>query len=85
LDDLYLATVFNDLWDFSGTDPERTPFNLQPVVYVIWDRCCWALYSSLDTATGRFSLGVGMPGSSEDVVQGFQQDFDTGIRLPGRE
>jgi hypothetical protein len=81
LDDVFVSTIFNDVWDFSGANPEQSPWNLQPLVYVVWDRCCWALYGSWDTSSGRVSLGVGAPGGSE----GLQQEFETDIRLPGRD
>ncbi len=80
LEELYLSTIFNDVWDLSNNIPSESPFNFQPVVYVVWDRCCWALYGSWDTATGQIGLTLTLPGSEE----GFRQELDTAIRLPGR-
>ncbi len=80
-DELYVATIFNDVWDFSGNDPNASPFNFQPTLYVVWDRCCWALYGSWDTHTGQVSLAITTPGGK----QGLQQVLHTGLRLPGRK
>ncbi len=75
--ELYFSTVFNETWNFT----EDNPYNFQPEFRVIWDRCCWALYSSWDTATGEFEFTVTTPNSN----QGFTQAFDSTLKLPGRK
>ncbi|MEM7737960.1 MAG: hypothetical protein AAF267_19445 [Deinococcota bacterium] len=84
-DELYISTIFNDVWDFAVIDGEgsvdESPFNFQPEIRVVWDRCCWALYGSWDTASGEISLAIAAPGGDPNV----QQQFDSGLRLPGRE
>ncbi len=79
LKDLYVGAVVNDTWDLTGLSPSYPTFNLQPKFVVAWNRCCWALYSSWDSATGRFSIALTTPGAS----QGLLQAFDTGLTLPG--
>jgi len=78
-DDLYLGVVLNDVWDLTGNDPSR-PFELQPEFTVVWDRCCWALFGSWDSATGRVAITLTTPGAD----RGLQQVFGTGLVLPGR-
>jgi hypothetical protein len=73
--EVYFSTVFNEDWDFT----EENPYNFQPEFRVIWDRCCWALYSSWDTATGEIEFTITTPGSD----QGFTQAFDSTLKLPG--
>jgi hypothetical protein len=75
--EVYFSTVFNEVWNFT----EDKPYNFQPEFRVIWDRCCWALYSSWDTATGEFEFTITTPGSD----QGFTQAFDSTLKLPGRK
>jgi hypothetical protein len=77
--EVYFSTVFNEEWDFA--QEEESPYNFQPEFRLIWDRCCWALYSSWDTATGEIELTITTPGSD----QGFTQAFDTTLKLPGRK
>lgn len=79
---LYVAAVFDDLWDFLDKDRigPQSPYNFQPEIRVIWDRCCWALYGSWNTATGAFSIRLTTPGGTE----GLPIEFDSGLRLPGR-
>jgi hypothetical protein len=77
--EVYFSTVFNETWDFA--QEEESPYNFQPEFRIIWDRCCWALYSSWDTATGEIELTITTPGSD----QGFTQAFDTTLKLPGRK
>lgn len=84
VDELYVSAIFNDVWDFAVIDGqssvEQSPFNLQPEIRVVWDRCCWALYGSWNTANGEVSLAIAAPGGDPNV----QQRFDSGVRLPGR-
>ncbi len=79
LKELYVGAVLNDTWDFSGNDPNHPAFNLQPTFVAAWNRCCWALYSSWDSATGRFKIALTTPGAQKGLLQ----MFDTGLTLPG--
>ncbi len=79
IDELYVGAVLNDVWDLSGNDPTRPAFNLQPTFVAAWNRCCWALYGSWDSATGVIKVALTTPGTE----QGLQQVFDTGLRIPG--
>lgn len=80
LDELYVSTIFNDVWDLTGRSTLESPFNFQPEFRLTWNRCCWALYSSWDTRTGAVSITLAAPGGD----QGLTQEFDSGLRLPGR-
>lgn len=77
-DQLYVSAVFNDVWDFTNTDPAQSPYTFQPELRLVWDRCCWALYASLDTKTGAVSFTLTTPGAE----QGFSQGFDSGLTFP---
>ena len=79
LDELYLGLVIDDVWDLTGNDPSRS-FEFRPEFTVVWDRCCWALYGSWDSATGQVSITLTTPGAE----QGLTQVFGTGLMLPGR-
>ncbi|MGL4610636.1 MAG: hypothetical protein ACRCYY_13310 [Trueperaceae bacterium] len=76
--ELYVSAVFNEAWDYTLDNP----YNFQPEFRLIWDRCCWALYSSWDTATGEFTLTLTTPGQENE---GFTQAFDSALKLPGRK
>ncbi len=81
LDELYVSSIFNELWYLNDTNPEGVnALNFQPELRVIWDRCCWALYSSWDTASGKFTFTITTPGGNK----GFSQAFPSEIKLPGR-
>ena len=80
LDDLYLGAVFNDVWDLTGNDASRL-FQLRPKFTVVWNRCCWALYGSWDSASGAVSITLTTPGAD----QGIGQVFDTGWVIPRRQ
>ncbi|HET8986781.1 MAG TPA: hypothetical protein VFN03_13580 [Trueperaceae bacterium] len=80
LDSLYLGAVVTDVWDLTGNDPGRQ-FQLRPKFTVVWNRCCWALYGSWDSATGAVSITLTTPGAD----QGLGQVFDTGWIIPRRQ
>lgn len=77
---LYVGAILDDVWDLTGRDPRATPWNLQPTLFVVWDRCCWALYGSWDSGTGQVRISLTAPGGTE----GLSEAFDTPLRLPGR-
>ncbi len=81
--DVYLAAIFNDTWDLRDVDSPistQTPWNFQPEIHLIWDRCCWALSGSWDTSDGAISISLGL----NDIQQGFSQEFESPFVLPGR-
>lgn len=82
-DELYLSAILKDIWDFT-LEPDattgNTPYNFQPTFHLVWDRCCWSLYSSWNSATGAIKISLGLPGTNK----GLEQEIDTELRLPGR-
>ncbi len=79
LDELYLGLVLDDVWDLTGDDPNRL-VQFRPEFTVVWNRCCWALYGSWNSATGAVSITLTTPGAE----QGIGQVFDTGWIIPRR-
>ncbi len=82
--EVYVSALLNDIWDFTGTSADSdlsSAFNFQPILYVTWDRCCWALYGSLDTRDGTLEIALGFPGEETGL---FQQALDTPLALPRR-
>ena len=65
--------------DLTGGDPNRL-VELRPEFTVVWNRCCWALYGSWDSATGVVAITLTTPGAD----QGLRQVFGTGLVLPPR-
>lgn len=81
LDTLYLGAVVTDVWDLTGNDPNQPAFNLQPTFVVVWNRCCWALYGSWNSANGDLAITLTTPGAD----QGVGNVFDTGWIIPRRQ
>ncbi len=81
LKSLYVGAVVNDTWDLTGKSATYPSFNLQPTFVAAWNRCCWALYSSWDSATGVFKIALTTPGSN----QGLLQTFQSALMLPERK
>ncbi len=79
LDELYLGMVVNEVWDLTGDDPNRL-VQLRPEFTVVWNRCCWAVYGSWNSATGAVAITLTTPGAE----QGIGQVFDTGWIIPRR-
>ncbi|MEX2541530.1 MAG: hypothetical protein WD314_06960 [Trueperaceae bacterium] len=80
LDELYLGALFDDVWDLTGGTAAQPAFDLRPELFVVWDRCCWALMGGWNTETGQLRLSLTAPGSS----QGLTQVIDSPLVLPGR-
>lgn len=80
-EDLYVGALFDDVWEFTGNVPSQPAFDLRPELFVVWDRCCWALIGGWDTETGQIRLSLTAPGEG----QGVTQVLDTPLVLPGRE
>jgi hypothetical protein len=77
-DTLLLGGRIRDVWEFTGSDPNRSPWNLQPEVFFVWNRCCWALSGAWDSATGNVRILLTGPGSAG----GLDQVIDTPLTLP---
>ena len=68
-DQLSLGARVSDVWDFTRTRPEQSPWNLRPEVFVVWDRCCWALVAGYDTGTGDLRLVLTGPGAQTGIEE----------------
>ena len=79
--ELFVAMLFNDVWDLAG-DGSRSDsgVNFQPTFYIVYDRCCWALYGSWNSSSGEISIALSAAGAE----QGLEQILDVGLQLPGR-
>lgn len=78
--DVYVGGRLDDVWEFAADVPQQSPFNLQPTLFVAWDRCCWALFGEWNTATGAIQITLTAPGSDA----GIQESLGTPLILPGR-
>jgi hypothetical protein len=77
---LFVGARISDVWDFTRTRADRSPWNLQPELYVLWDRCCWAAAASWNTATGAVRFVLTGPGGDT----GLEQIVGTPLTLPRR-
>ncbi|MBW6454321.1 MAG: hypothetical protein K0A98_00415 [Trueperaceae bacterium] len=77
-DQLTLGARIQDVWEFTRSDPARSPWNFQPEVFFVWDRCCWALAGSWNAETGAVRLVLTGPGADN----GLEQVLDTDWTLP---
>ncbi len=68
-DQLTLGAQVTDVWDFTRTQAEQSPWNLRPEVFVVWDRCCWALAAAYDTGSGDLRLVLTGPGASTGIEE----------------
>lgn len=80
-DSLYFGAVLTEVWDLTGNDPNQPAFNFQPTFVAVWNRCCWALYGSWNSASGALAITLTTPGAD----QGLNQVFETGWVIPRRE
>jgi hypothetical protein len=79
-DQVFVGARVSDVWDFTRTRADRSPWNLQPELFVLWDRCCWAFAGSWDTATGTIRLVLTGPGADT----GIEEIIETPLMLPRR-
>ncbi len=77
-DQLTVGARIQDVWEFTRSDPARSPWNFQPEVFFVWDRCCWALAGSWNAETGSVRLLLTGPGADN----GLEQVIDTDWTLP---
>ena len=78
IDQLTVGARIQDVWEFTRSDPARSPWNFQPEVFFVWDRCCWALAGSWNAETGSIRLLLTGPGADN----GLEQVLDTDWTLP---
>jgi hypothetical protein len=78
---LYVGALFDDVWDFTGNTFSEPAFDIRPELFVVWDRCCWALHAGWNSASGELRFSLTAPGASE----GLTQIIDSPLVLPGRE
>jgi hypothetical protein len=64
-----------DFWSFVGNDASRSPWNFQPVVFFVWDRCCWALAGSWNSVNGNVRIVLTGPGGQNGIAQVFETDW----------
>jgi hypothetical protein len=79
-DQLFVGARVSDVWDFTRTRADRSPWNVQPELFVLWDRCCWAFAGSWNTATGTIRLVLTGPGADT----GLEEIIETPLALPRR-
>jgi hypothetical protein len=77
-DALTVGARLRDVWELTGTDAARSPWNFRPEVFFVWDRCCWALSGAWNAATGTVRIVLTGPGAST----GLEQVLETGWSLP---
>lgn len=80
-DEWLIGARIEDVWEFRGSNPDRSPWNLQPEFFFVWDRCCWSLSGLFNSVDGSFRLLLRGPGGSG----GLEQIFDTDLTLPRAE
>ena len=84
-EELYISSIFNDTFTFvqNETDLDGDEYgpNFQPEFQLTWNRCCWALLSSWDTATGQIKITLTTPGSDEALGP----DIPSNLRFPGNK
>lgn len=68
-DQLTLGAQLSDVWDFTRTRPDQSPWNLRPELFLVWDRCCWAFAAAYDTGSGNLRLVVTGPGASTGIQE----------------
>ncbi len=74
-DQLTVGARIQDVWEFARADPARSPWNLQPQVFFVWDRCCWALAGSWNSATGTVRVVLTGPGEGNGLAQVIDTDW----------
>jgi hypothetical protein len=72
---LTVGARIQDVWEFAREDPARSPWNLQPEVFFVWDRCCWALAGSWNSATGTVRIVLTGPGEGNGLAQVIDTDW----------
>lgn len=68
-DTVTLGAQVTDVWDFTRTRPDQSPWNLRPELFLVWDRCCWALAVAYDTGSGDLRLVLTGPGAETGIEE----------------
>jgi hypothetical protein len=83
---LTLGAQITDVWDFTRTRPDQSPWNVRPEVFAVWDRCCWALAVAYHTGTGDLRLVLTGPGAQTGIEEIVPTPFGLERRdLPAEE
>ena len=68
-DQLTVGAQLSDVWDFTRTRADQSPWNFRPEVFFVWDRCCWALAAAYDTGTGDLRVVLTGPGAETGIEE----------------
>jgi len=68
-DQLSFGAQLSDVWDLTGRLAGQSPWNLRPEVFVVWDRCCWAVAAAYDTGSGALRLVLTGPGARTGIEE----------------
>jgi hypothetical protein len=79
-DELVVGARMTDVWDFTRSRADRSPWNFQPELFLLWDRCCWAFAASWNSATGAVRLVLTGPGAET----GLEEILESPLTLPRR-
>ena len=81
-EDIYVGMTIDDIWDITGNSTVYPSFNFQPTFTLVWNRCCWAVYSSWNTETGAITITLTTPGSDAGIGHMFETDYIFRERTP---
>lgn len=81
-EDIYVGLTISDVWDITGNSTQYPAFNFQPTFTLVWNRCCWAVYSSWNTETGAITVTLTTPGSDAGIGHMFETDYVFRERTP---
>jgi hypothetical protein len=68
-DQLTLGAQVSDVWDFTRTRADQSPWNVRPELFLVWDRCCWAFAAAYDTGSGNLRLVLTGPGAATGIEE----------------
>lgn len=85
-DQLTVGAQLSDVWDFTEQRADQSPWNIRPELFLVWDRCCWALVAAYDTASGDVRIVLTGPGASTGIEEVIPTPFGVDRRpLPAQE
>ena len=84
-DQLTLGAQVSDVWDFTRTRADQSPWNVRPEVFLVWDRCCWAFAAAYDTGSGNLRLVLTGPGAATGIEEILPTPFGLERRPLGAE
>ena len=68
-DQLTIGAQVSDVWDFTRTRADQSPWNVRPELFLVWDRCCWAFAAAYDTGSGTLRLVLTGPGAATGIEE----------------